>query len=287
MAEKSKSKKQKTRAHARSIHPDGGPTSALTLRRPSTHGGYGWARDLPDARDYLYAAPLARFAKGLPAKVDLRPQCPPIYDQGQLGCCTGNGIAAAVQFDQAKQGNKQFVPSRLFIYYNERVIEGTVSQDSGAQIRDGVKVVAKLGAPPETDWPYDITKFAVKPPANAYQDALQDLVTVYAKVAQNLSQMQGCLAEGYPFVIGFTVYESFESQTVAQTGIVPMPAPGEKVLGGHCVVAVGYDNSTRRFIMRNSWGTGWGQAGYFTMPYEYLLTPSLSSDFWTLRSVTG
>ena len=283
---KSKEKARKTES-ARPIHPGAGPLSVLTLRRPSAHGGYGWTRDLPDARDYLYAAPLGQFAKGLPAKVDLRPQCPPVYDQGQLGSCTANGIAGAIEFDQRKQGNKEFVPSRLFIYYNERVIEGTVSQDSGAQIRDGVKVVAKLGAPPETDWPYNIAQFAQKPPPQAYTDALQDIATSYTRVTQNLAQMQGCLAAGYPFVFGFTVYQSFESQAVATTGIVPMPSPGESVLGGHCVVAVGYNNPTRQFIIRNSWGTGWGLSGYCMMPYEYLISTNLASDFWTIRSVTG
>jgi C1A family cysteine protease len=198
-----------------------------------------------------------RFPKGLPPSVDLRSECPPIYDQGQLGSCTANGIAGAVEFDQRKQGSKEFTPSRLFIYYNERVMEGTFNQDSGAQVRDGIKSVATLGAPPETDWPYDIQNFAQKPPTAAYSDAKQDLVSSYARVAQNPTQMQGCLAEGYPFVFGFTAYESFESEAVAKTGIVPMPASGEAVVGGHCVVAVGYDDSQRTFIIRNSWGTGW------------------------------
>jgi C1A family cysteine protease len=263
------------------------PLEKLSTRRASSHGGYGWIHDLPDARDFMYAAPLVRFPKGLPQSVDLRSKCPPIYNQGQLGSCTGNGIAGAVEFDQRKQGTKTFVPSRLFIYYNERVMEGTVSTDSGAQVRDGIKSVATLGAPPETDWPYNIAEFARKPPANAYTDAKTDLVSSYSRVAQNLAQMQGCLAEGYPFVFGFTVYESFESQQVANTGVVPMPASGEKVLGGHCVVAVGYDSTKRVFIIRNSWGTSWGMKGYCTMPFEYLLTSSLASDFWTLRSVTG
>ena len=285
MAEKSKSKtRQKTAQAARDTEHD--PLSALTVRRPSSHGGYGWVRDLPDERDHLYAAPLMALRHGLPPSVDLRPKCPPVYDQGQLGSCTANGIGAAIEFDQIKQGVKDFVPSRLFIYYNERVMEGTVSQDSGAQIRDGVKSVAKLGAPPETDWPYDITKFANKPPRQAYQDALKDIVTSYSRVTNNLTNMQGCLAAGYPFVFGFTVYQSFESAAVAKTGIVPMPAQGEQVLGGHCVLAVGYDNKQRRFIVRNSWGPKWGIAGYFTMPYEYLINPNLASDFWTLRSVS-
>jgi C1A family cysteine protease len=228
-----------------------------------------------------------RFPQGLPPSVDLRPECPPVYDQGQLGSCTANGIAGAIEFDQRKQGNREFMPSRLFIYYNERAIEGTVGQDAGAQIRDGIKSVGTLGAPPETDWAYDITKFAQRPPANAYQDAKQDLVSSYSRVVQDLNQMRGCLAEGYPFVLGFTVYASFESEKVAQTGIVPMPRSGEAAVGGHCVVAVGYDDSRRVFIIRNSWGTSWGINGHCLMPYEYLISPRLSSDFWTIRSVTG
>jgi C1A family cysteine protease len=263
------------------------PLEKLSTRRASSHGGYGWIHDLPDARDFMYAAPLIRFPKGLPPLIDLRSKCPPVYNQGQLGSCTANGIGGALEFDQRKQGTKTFVPSRLFIYYNERVMEGTVSTDSGAQVRDGIKSVATVGVPPETDWPYNIAEFAQKPPAKAYTDAKTDLVSSYSRVAQNLAQMQGCLAEGYPFVFGFTVYESFESQQVADTGVVPMPASSEKVLGGHCVVAVGYDSTKRVFIIRNSWGTSWGMKGYCTMPFEYLLTSSLASDFWTIRSVTG
>src|SRR6516165_8617437 len=97
---------------------------------------YGWVRDLPDHRDVFYSAPLESL-RALPSKVDLRPQCPDVYDQGQLGSCTANGIAAAIEFDQMRQHLKVFVPSRLFIYYNERSMEGHVSSDSGAQIRDG------------------------------------------------------------------------------------------------------------------------------------------------------
>jgi C1A family cysteine protease len=248
---------------------------------------YGWVPDLPDARDHMYAAPVEMLAT-LPAKVDLRPHCPPVYDQGQLGSCTGNAIAGAVQFEREKQQLKpDFVPSRLFIYYGERVIEGTVGTDSGAQIRDGIKVVAKQGVPPETDWPYVIAKFANKPPPKAFADALHDRAVSYSRLSQSLSQMKGCLASGYPFVLGFTVYDSFESQQVAQTGVVPMPAAGESVLGGHAVMAVGYDDGQQRFIVRNSWGPGWGMQGYFTMPYAYLTERNLSSDFWTIRLVKG
>jgi C1A family cysteine protease len=234
-----------------------------------------------------YSAPLLRFPKGLPPSVDLRSECPPVYDQGQLGSCTANAIAAAIEFDQRKQATQEFTPSRLFIYYNERVMEGSVSEDAGAQIRDGVKAVATIGAPSEDDWPYDIGKFAQQPPQKAFDDAKLDLVSSYSRVPQILTQMQGCLASGYPFVFGFTVYDSFESDAVAQTGVVPMPATGETVLGGHAVVAVGYDDAKRMFTVRNSWSTGWGVNGYCFMPYEYLLTQNLASDLWTIRTVTG
>jgi C1A family cysteine protease len=278
-------KSKRTRTARRAAAAD--PLKRLSIRRASAHGGYGWVRDLPDARDFTYGAPLIRFPQGLPPSVDLRSECPPVYDQGQLGSCTANAIAGAIEFDQRKQGTREFVPSRLFIYYNERVIEGTVNQDAGAQIRDGVKSVATLGAPPETDWQYDVAKFSTRPPKQAYSDAKSDLVSAYARVTQDLTQMRGCLAEGYPFVFGFTVYASFEGQNVADTGQVPMPASGEKVKGGHAVAAVGYDDEKRVFIVRNSWGADWGAAGYCYMPYEYLLTPHLANDFWTIRAVSG
>ena len=248
---------------------------------------YGWIPDLPDHRDHLYAAPVVHLAK-LPAKVDLRRKCPPVYDQGQLGSCTANAIGAAIQFDRMKQKRKpNFVPSRLFIYYNERVIEGTVRSDSGAQIRDGIKTVAHDGDCPEKEWPYDIAKFSVKPSAQCYKDALKYKALTYQRVVQTPSQLKGCLASGYPIVFGFTVYESFESDAVAKTGQVPMPKPKEKTLGGHAVLAVGYDEAAQRFIVRNSWGKNWGIKGYFTMPYAYLTDTDLSDDFWTVRVVSA
>lgn len=249
-----------------------------------THS-YGWVPDVPDQRDHLYSVP-REVLGALPPSVDLTASCPPVYDQGQLGSCTGNSIAAALEFDADKQGIAGYTtPSRLFIYYNERVMEHTVASDSGAQIRDGVKSVATQGACPETEWVYDITKFAVKPTDQCYVDAKTHRAIAYQRVTRTLAQMQGCLADGYPFVFGFTVYESFESQQVAQTGVAPMPAPNEQVLGGHAVLAVGYDNASQTFRVRNSWGSGWGQAGYFTLPYQYLLSTGLSSDFWTIRTL--
>jgi C1A family cysteine protease len=177
------------------------------------------------------------------------------------------------------------VPSRLFIYYNERVMEGTVNSDSGAQLRDGVKVVSKLGVCPETDWPYDISLFAQKPPAVAFNNAKKEQVRNYFRIPQNANQLKACLGEGFPFVFGFTVYDSFESPAVAKSGVLPMPQPGEQVLGGHAVCAVGYDDSKQVCIVRNSWGRGWGMKGYFTMPYAYITDPQLASDFWTMRTI--
>ena len=248
---------------------------------------FGWIRDNPDQRDHLYAAPVVNLA-ALPPKVDLRSKCPVVYDQGQLGSCTGNGIAAAIQFDRMKQKFlPDFIPSRLFIYYNERVIEHTVNSDSGAMIRDGIKSVAHQGVCPESEWPYDIAKFATKPSPSCYKDALKYKAVLYQRIVQNVNQMKGCLASGFPFVFGFTVYDSFESKQVAQSGVVPMPASAEQVLGGHCVVAVGYDDTQQRFIVRNSWAATWGMQGYCTMPYAYLADSNLASDFWTIRVIAA
>jgi C1A family cysteine protease len=244
---------------------------------------FGWVPDLPDHRDQTYAAP-AQFLTALPTSKDLRAHCPPVYDQGQLGSCTANAIGGAIQFEQMKQGIKDFMPSRLFIYYNERALEGTIDSDSGAMIRDGMKVVAKQGACPEDpDWPYDIARFRDKPSHKAYQDAAKNQVLLYQRVNRSLNQMKGCLASGFPFVFGFTVYDSFESAQVAHTGHLNMPQPGEAVVGGHAVLAVGYDDQHHYFFVRNSWSDTWGMKGYFTIPYPYLLEPNLSDDFWTVR----
>lgn len=264
--------------------PAGSQSSSHTRQRRTAR--YGWIRDLPDHRDFLYAAP-APILRALPARVDLRPNCPPeIYDQGNLGSCTANAIAAGIEFDLRQRGaDTAFTPSRLFIYYNERVIENSVNQDSGAQLRDGVKSVATTGACPEVEWPYEIAKFADRPGTACYRDAKKDVVKVYQRLVQDLNTMKGCLAEGFPFVFGFSVFESFESAQVARTGHVPMPNASESILGGHAVAAVGYDDATREFIVRNSWGPSWGDRGYCYMPYSYLRDPSLAADFWTIRSM--
>jgi C1A family cysteine protease len=247
--------------------------------------GYGWVPDLPDHRDQLYGV-VRKIPAKLPSSVDLRPDCSPVEDQGNLGSCTGNALAGAVEFLE-KKNHVPFVDvSRLFIYYNERVIEHSVNEDAGAMIRDGIKTLVKQGVCSEKKWPYVISKFAKKPNAACYKEALNHQALAYARI-QTLDEMRACLAEGYPFVFGFTVYESFESQQVAKTGAVPMPKPKEKMLGGHAVLGVGYNDAQKRFLVRNSWGTDWGMKGYFTMPYDYVADRNLSDDFWTIRRQEG
>lgn len=243
---------------------------------------YGWVPDLPDHRDFLYSA-LRPVPKTLPSSIDLRPTCSPVEDQGNLGSCTGNALAGAIEFLERKNNIPYIDASRLFIYYNERIIEGTVKWDSGAMLRDGIKTLNKHGVCSEKKWPYIISKFAVKPSAGCYKEALSHQITSYYRIL-TLDEMRTCLADGFPFVFGFTVYESFESSKVARTGTVPMPKPSERALGGHAVLAVGYNGKEKRFIVRNSWGTGWGKKGYFTMPYEYLVDRNLSDDLWTIRT---
>jgi C1A family cysteine protease len=248
---------------------------------------YGWNPDLPDHRDMQYSVVRrAALAAAVPNSVDLRAQCPPVYDQGQLGSCTANAIAGAFQFELMKQKLPSFNPSRLFIYYNERVLEGHPKTDSGAQIRDGVKSVATQGVCDETVWPYVISKFAAKPVKKLYTLALKNQALQYTRLNNTvINELKTCLASGSPFVFGFTVYQSFEGDVVAKTGIVPMPAKNESVVGGHAVMAVGYDDSKNAFIVRNSWGNSWGLKGYFYMPYAYITDNNLADDFWTITSV--
>jgi len=245
---------------------------------------YGWIPQLPDHRDIPFMAK-PEIVEALPPEVDLRGLCPPVYDQGDLGSCVLNAIAGAHEFDQMKQGYTPFMPSRLFMYFNVRVQEHTVNSDSGASVRDGIKTVNKKGVCPETMWGYDIAKFKVKPPHIAYKEAKKHQSLEYNSILQHSNQMWVCLASGFPFIFGFSVYESFESDEVAKTGIVPMPSKDERVQGGHAVLCCGYSDVTGRFIVRNSWGSDWGLGGYCEMPYEYLTNENLASDFWVIKVI--
>jgi C1A family cysteine protease len=243
---------------------------------------YGWQRDIPDQRDLLFHAKMINAEEiTLPPSVDLRPMCSPVEDQGELGSCTANALVGALEYLEKKDGVEFTDLSRLFIYYGERVIEGSVKSDSGAQIRDGIKTLKAHGVCSEASWPYDISKFTKKPKPACFKEALTHTISAYHRLS-NINDMKTCLASGYPFVFGITVYESLESEDVAKTGVVPMPDPNEQIVGGHAICAVGYDDASQRFIIRNSWGTGWGMEGYFTIPYDYVTNHHLASDFWMI-----
>lgn len=243
---------------------------------------YGWIRQLPDSRDFVYT-----FEKPveLPPSVDLRAKCPPVYDQGRLGSCTAQAIAAAFEYNHVRAKLKDWVPSRLFIYYNERKMEGTIPVDAGAIIQDGIKSVVKQGVCPEAEWPYKIERFAAEPSPKAYRSAAKHVIKKYSFIPQgDVNTMKQALAKRDVVVFGFSVYTSFESMEVARTGIVPMPQPGERRLGGHAVLLVGYDEARQVFIVRNSWGADWGDKGYCYFPYAYLAS-NLCADFWVVSLV--
>jgi C1A family cysteine protease len=236
--------------------------------------------DRPDYRDKPYM--LSHVT--MPPVVDLRTQCPPIFDQGQEGSCTANGLAFALGFLELTGDPSLVLPnnvpfSRQFIYYGERAIEGTTSQDSGAMIRDGVKLLNQTGACSESTWPYLTTDMFTPPPQAAYNEAALHKITAYQRI-NGLYGIENCLATAFPVVLGFTVYENFES--IEPDGMMPMPGPNDGVLGGHCVACVGYDQNQQLLICANSWGPSWGASGFFYMPYSYV-NLGLLSDMWTLR----
>lgn len=243
---------------------------------------YHWTRDKPDHRDYKYS--LSGVSQ--PNIVDLRAYCSPIEDQGNLGSCTGNAIAGAIELLHKRNG-RAFDASRLFIYYYERLLEGTVNYDSGAYIRDGIRATYNYGAPLESYWPYDIRKFKTTPSRQAIDDASRRKVTLYQRILDHAGCLDA-LSNGYPVTIGFDVYSSFESVNVARTGIMPYPnVRKERLLGGHAVLLVGYDKNRQVYIARNSWGTGWGDRGYFYMPFQVIQNTQMSSDFWIIKSVSN
>lgn len=258
---------------------------ATKLQHPRVQGRqYGWKRDLPDRRDHVFL-PSVTEPKALPREVDLTSKCPPVYDQGRLGSCTSNAICAAYLFEYMKQNGRSLELSRLFHYFNERKMEGTVDFDSGASIRDGIKTAVSQGICRESSWLYDIRKFKKVPPSKCYDEALNYQVLSYMRLSQILYDLKACLAAGSPFVFGFSVYESFETNEVTRTGKAPMPAANERLLGGHATMAVGYSDTDQRFIVRNSWSLKWGKQGNFTLPYAYLTSPGLAADFWTIHLV--
>ena len=258
---------------------------------------FGWIPDLPDQRDYR-AIPKATLALP-PPNLSLEAGMPPVYDQHQLGSCVANATAAIVDYARKRQGLRFMSPSRLFIYYNARDLEQSTAVDDGCMIRDAMKSLVSQGVCVEQFWRYS-EYFADQPRKLCYSTALFHQTLQYAAPLQDLTSLKVTLAGGIPFVFGFSVYSSFMSDAVAQTGIVPMPGPQESVVGGHAVTAIGYDDLTGpstlpfplrppvpSFLCRNSWGTLWGMRGHFWMPFDYVLNNNLADDLWQITMEEG
>lgn len=239
-----------------------------------------WKADRPDSRDFVFKATQQNTTI-----VDLRPYCSPVEDQGKLGSCTGHAVSSAMEVILKRQ-NRLIEISRLFIYYQARLLEGTTQYDAGAYIRDCIKACNKIGASSENLWKYDVRMFRTKPVVAAYTDAIKRKVISYARCV-DFDSVKNALADGNPVVAGFLVYTSFMTSYVAKTGMMPYPnILKERLLGGHAVCLVGYNDSTQRFIAKNSWGTGWGDRGYFYLPYSVIKNSQMSGDFWVISGIT-
>ncbi len=246
--------------------------------------GYGTAKDKHDRRDHVYEP----RACAISAKVDLRSHMPPVYNQRHLNSCSANAIAAALWFEERHRHNnpRHPSPSRLFIYYNERAIEGIIAHNDPVSLRDGYKTVARQGVCVEHMWPYDVRRFRRRPLNQCYRTAVEHKAIRYARVEQTLKSLRACLADGQPIAAGFEVHSTFKSELTKRTGVVPLPGGREKTLGGHAMLLVGYMDDSRHFVVRNSWGLNWGDQGYCYVPYDYILNSELAWDFWTVAKVT-
>lgn len=253
----------------------------------SPHAWYGCRRDLRDARDEPFAHEhmMAVRAVAVPVAIDLRQWLPPVMDQGAIGSCTAHGVSAAARYHIIRRNTTyDFEMSRLQLYYDSREIEGAADSDAGAEIRDVIKTLAKKGVGHEEAWPYNMTKFADRPPQEVYDDAVQYKALKYARVAVDTNMVKKTLAAGTPVIIGISLYASFESEEIAKTGIVPMPAPHEGMVGGHCMLIAGYGQKPGHFTVRNSWGTDWGDKGNCYIPEAYIGSSTYGSDYWALTT---
>ncbi len=250
----------------------------ITQRLPSR---YGWKRDTPDFRDHLFLAPPTG---SYPPVIDNRGWDWGIYDQGQIGSCTANAVLSAFRNVRFRANKIDFDGSRLAQYYWARYIEGGQKSDSGAELRDAMKVLSKFGVAADFLWPYVESKVLRGPPKSVSVAATSHKITGYQSVAQTEAAICGAVKANGNVVIGIAVYDSFESKTVANSGIVPLPSNTETLLGGHAMEVIGYDltGPTKTALVKNSWGTSWGQNGYCTIPLSYLTNPQLAGDFWTI-----
>lgn len=240
----------------------------------------GWKPDKPDHRDLAMAEPPLTIK--IPDEVDLRPQGPPIRDQGQLGSCVANSTLEADGFLYTRSGHPDPMLSRLDLYLKARTLEGTpASEDSGCQIRDAMKAMATQGACLEASWPYDVSKFADSPPPITAGEAAQHKILFYYRLPSHRACLAS-LAQGFPFVFGIPVPENMMSARCAQTGVVQFPSPTEGFEGGHAIMAIGYSFTRAAYIVQNSWGTTWGDRGYLYLPFRFF-TDGLATDRWTIR----
>lgn len=240
--------------------------------------GMGWIPDLPDHRDFPFKAARKEIL-ALPPRASVRSGWPKVYDQGSLGSCTAMSVCALFDFVRKKQKAKFLSPSKLFTYYWARHRIDSVGYDSGAMIRDAIKSLVVEGVCRELNWPYIISKFKVKPSAALMRQAEKQQALDYFRINnKRLEDMKACLAAGYPFTIGISIYSNFPWDGKRT---VPMPSGSDE--GGHAIDIDEYDDSDRTFGWRNSWGVSFGNKGYGKIPYEYLTNLDLASDCWTLR----
>jgi len=239
---------------------------------------FGYLKDLTDQRDKIYSAPRFKTST-LPSSVSLLQYCAPVENQTTTSSCTAHGIVGNLEMLEKKNNTNFYDISRLFVYYNTRMLSGIEDTDGGAYIRDGIKSLVRYGYCSEKLWKYDEEKVNNKPDRKSYKEAKRHLIKEYSRIL-NINDIIKCIASGYPVVFGITLYESFQSETVAKTGKIPMPKITESVIGGHCMLIIGYDKKTKMFLVRNSWGNTWGENGNCYIPFEYM---EQASDMWVIR----
>jgi C1A family cysteine protease len=242
---------------------------------------FGWIKDKIDSRDIKYT--LTNISQKFPSVFSLKDNMPVVLDQGQLGSCTANAICNALCKLSMNENIDSRPRSRLFVYYNERDMEGSVNEDNGAQIRDGIKSINDKGACFEETWKYDISNFTKKPTENCYEEAKQHKTVQYRRVEQNEQDIKSALSTNEPVIFGFVVYESIRNKSVATSGIVPYPKKDEQQIGGHAIILTGWNDKTRLFQFQNSWGESWGDKGFGYLPYKYVLNSELANDFWLIQ----
>jgi C1A family cysteine protease len=248
---------------------------------------YSFKRQKLDIRDIQFHIIYKQFITNqLPSKLNLRDIITlPILSQDNLGSCTANATSNAIFFFLKKTNKKEFKPSRLYIYYFSRLIENNVDIDSGCEIRNVMKAVAKYGACEEYLIPYNIENFRIRPNNFCIQNGKNKIKNfIYLSIDQELINIKNCLFQGYPILLGIELYKSSEYNENLKNGVIPIPdTDNEEYLGGHCVLLVGYDDDNKLFCFLNSWGCNVGDNGYFYISYEYLLSNKLASDFWTIQ----